>query len=98
MMSSVTTVVAVLVLLAFLPVTIKWIQRRIGGDSTRVVQASSVVSAVAVGPSQRVVTVEVGPPGDRKWLVLGVTAQSITLLHSLAGVPEVVPGESSRQP
>ena len=59
MMSSITTVVAVLVLLAFLPVTIKWIQRRIGGDSTRVVQASSVVSAVAVGPSQRVVTVEV---------------------------------------
>ena len=58
MMSSITTVVAVLVLLAFLPVTIKWIQRRIGGDSTRVVQASSVVSAVAFGPSQLVVTVE----------------------------------------
>ena len=51
-----------------------------------------------IDPTERVVTVEVGPPGDRKWLVLGVTAQSITLLHSLAGVPEVVPGESSRQP
>ena len=56
------------------------------------------VATLALSPNQRVVTVEVGPPGDRKWLVLGVTAQSITLLHSLAGVPEVVPGESSRQP
>ena len=73
------------VLLALVPVGIKWVQRRVavGGAGTNSV--SRVVSAVAVGPHQRVVTVEVGPEGDRVWLTLGVTAQTITCLHS-AGV------------
>lgn len=44
---------------------------------------SKVVSAVAVGPQQRVVTVEVGPEDGRTWLVLGVTAQQIQCLHVL---------------
>jgi flagellar protein FliO/FliZ len=43
---------------------------------------SKIVSAVAVGPHQRVVTVEVGPEGARTLLVLGVTAQTISCLHS----------------
>lgn len=94
-MSSITSVLAILVLLAFIPMGVKWVQRRVSRDATVVAQASSVVSAVAVGPHQRVVTVEVGPRGDRTWLVLGVTAQSITLLHSLASVAEVVAGENS---
>ena len=92
MMSSITTVVGLLALLALLPTGIKWIQRRVGGNTAVAVQASSVVSAVAVGPQQRVVTIEVGPRGDRTWLVLGVTAQSITLLHSLPGLPDAAPG------
>jgi flagellar protein FliO/FliZ len=96
MMSSITTVVGLLALLALLPMGIKWIQRRVGGNAAVAAQASSVVSAVAVGPQQRVVTVEVGPRGDRTWLVLGVTAQSITLLHSLAGLPDAAPAESSQ--
>ena len=44
--------------------------------------APRVISAVAVGPHQRVVTVEVGPESARTWLILGVTAQSITCLHN----------------
>jgi flagellar protein FliO/FliZ len=39
---------------------------------------------VAVGPHQRVVTVEVGPQDARIWLVLGVTQQSIGCLHTIA--------------
>lgn len=97
MMSSITTAVGLLALLALLPMGIKWIQRRVGGNAAvSAHEASSVVSAVAVGPQQRVVTVEVGPRGDRTWLVLGVTAQSITLLHSLAGLPDVAPTERSQ--
>jgi flagellar protein FliO/FliZ len=96
MMSSITTVVALLALLALLPMGIKWIQRRVGGNAAVAARVSSVVSAVAVGPQQRVVTVEVGPRGDRTWLVLGVTAQSITLLHSLTGLPDAVPADSSQ--
>lgn len=72
------------VLLALVPVALKWVQRRSVGGSTGIASASRVVSAVAVGPHQRVVTVEVGPEGSRTWLTLGVTAQAITCLHSAA--------------
>jgi flagellar protein FliO/FliZ len=70
------------VLLALAPVGLKWAQRRIGGKGAGVTPMSRIISAVAVGPHQRVVTVEVGPEGARIWLTLGVTAQSITCLHS----------------
>lgn len=45
------------------------------------------VASVAVGPQQRIVTVEVVEAGERRWLVLGVTAQQITHLHTLAAPP-----------
>ena len=41
-----------------------------------------LVSALALGPQQRVMTVEVGPAEARVQLVLGVTAQHITCLYS----------------
>lgn len=67
-------------LLAAVPFGIKWVQSRAtGGTSTA--GTLSLVSAVAVGPHQRVVTVEAGPEGARVWLTLGVTAQTITPLH-----------------
>ncbi len=72
------------VLLALLPAGLKWVQRRSAGGASASASASRVISAVAVGPHQRVVTVEVGPEGARTWLTLGVTAQAITCLHSAA--------------
>jgi flagellar protein FliO/FliZ len=83
MTQTIFSVVAFLVLLALLPLWIRWIQRRTPGGTTAS-GASKIVSAVAVGPHQRVVTVEVGPEGARTWLVLGVTAQAVTCLHSVA--------------
>src|ERR1700748_3234122 len=72
------------VLLALLPAGIRWLQRRSGLLGLPAMgPASKVVSAVAVGPTQRVVTVEVGPENARVWLVLGVTSQSVTCLHSV---------------
>lgn len=67
-------------LLAAVPFAIKWIQRRAPGGLAAA-KNLSLVSAVAVGPHQRVVTVETGPEGARVLLTLGVTAQSITALH-----------------
>ena len=75
-------VVLFVVLMAMLPLGIKWMQRRTGGVSAVAGANSRVISAVAVGPQQRVVTVEVGPEGGRTWLVLGVTAQNITCLFT----------------
>ena len=78
------SVVFFVVLLALVPVGLKWVQRRTGGVVPGSAAANKIVSAVGVGPQQRVVTVEVGPEGARVWLTLGVTAQNITCLHTVA--------------
>lgn len=90
MTQTLLSVAVFVVLLAMLPWGVRWLQRNVG--TARLAQSSSsrVVSAVAVGPHQRVVTVEVGPEGARVWLVLGVTAQTVTCLHSSpAETPDV---------
>jgi flagellar protein FliO/FliZ len=78
------SVVLFVVLLALVPLGLKWVQRRTGAGVPGSAAATKIVSAVGVGPHQRVVTVEVGPEGGRVWLTLGVTAQNITCLHILA--------------
>jgi flagellar protein FliO/FliZ len=75
-------VVLFVVVRSMVPLAIKWAQRRVGGGLPANVSGSRLVSVVAVGPQQKVVTVEVGPDNARTWLVLGVTAQNITCLHS----------------
>lgn len=82
MSSTLFSVGLFLLVLVLLPFGLKWLQRRAAGGGTASASAARVVSAVAVGPHQRVVTVEVGPEGARTWLTLGVTAQNITCLHS----------------
>lgn len=42
------------------------------------------VGTMPLSASQRLVTVEVGQGEDRLWLVLGVTPNSITTLHTMA--------------
>lgn len=83
MTQTLMTVVLFVVVLALVPVGLKWVQRRAVGGASSMASAPRVISAVAVGPHQRVVTVEVGPEGARIWLTLGVTAQSITCLHQV---------------
>ena len=75
-------VAAFVLLLALVPAALKWTQARVGGGIRGTDVAIRLVSAVAVGPQQRVVTVEVGPPNARTTLVLGVTQQAVTCLHS----------------
>lgn len=89
MTQTLLSVVLFVAVLAMLPWGIRWIQRRTQGGMAAATLSSRLVGALAVGPQQRVVTVEVGPPGARMWLVLGVTAQNITCLHSMpAGAPD----------
>ena len=77
-------VVLFVVVLALIPAGLKWVQNRSVAGGFGATSASRVISAVAVGPHQRVVTVEVGTSGARVWLTLGVTSQAIVLLHSAA--------------
>ncbi len=76
------SVLLFVVLLALVPVGLKWLQARAGGKLSGVSGVSRVVSAVSVGTHQKVVTVEVGPPEARVWLTLGVTPQHISCLHT----------------
>lgn len=70
-----------LVAIACLPLLTKWLMGRYAFGKGIAGSEAKVVSIVAVGPSQRVVTLEAGPEHDRLCLVLGVTSQSITCLH-----------------
>ena len=94
MTQTLISVAAFVVLLAMLPWGVKWLQRNVGQGGLAQSNTSKVVSAVAVGPHQRVVTVEVGPEGARVWLVLGVTAQTVTCLHSSPVAGGAGPGKA----
>ena len=69
------------VFIALIPVGLKWVQRRAVANAGNVGSASRIISTIAVGPHQRIITIEVGPESERSWLTLGVTAQTITCLH-----------------
>jgi flagellar protein FliO/FliZ len=81
-----------LAILASIPLLL-WLFKRsqmLGGHAG----SNGTARTVAVMPlsaSQRVVTVEVGRGEERLWLVLGVTPQSITTLHTMAALPPVAP-------
>jgi len=51
-----------------------------------------LVASLPLGAQQRLLTVEVGEGASRRWLVLGVTGQSITTLHTL-DEPPALPDE-----
>ena len=70
-------------LLVSLPFLIDRIKKRYGFAQTVPAAQSRVVSALSLGPHQKVITVETGPSQARIWLVLGVTQQSIQCLHSM---------------
>ena len=72
-----------LAILALIPLAL-WLLKRTpaGGSSAQGVMRS--VAVLPLAPNQRLVTVEVGRGDTRRWLVLGVSAQSITTLHEMA--------------
>ena len=70
-------------IVVMIPVAL-WLLKRTpmggGGPASGVLRS---VAALPLSASQRIVTVEVGQGESRRWLVLGVTAQSITTLHTM---------------
>ena len=49
------------------------------------------VATLALSPNQRIITIEVGHGDQRQWLVLGVTAQNISTLHSMPAQGDAPP-------
>jgi flagellar protein FliO/FliZ len=85
-----------LAILALIPVAL-WLLKRtpIGGAASNP-QLMRSVAVLPLSQGQRIVTVEVGTGPDRRWLVLGVTPQQITALHSMA--PQEPEAQQGAQP
>ncbi|MFM2056509.1 MAG: hypothetical protein RLY71_894 [Pseudomonadota bacterium] len=78
-----------------------WLLRRSGqgGSATRLAgPGMRVVGSLALGPGQRLVTVEMGEGAQRRWLVLGVTAHSITPLRSIDAPPPLPAAQAPAVP
>ena len=74
-------------ILAMIPLALWLLKRTPAGALLGGTSGGNVLRTVAALPlaaNQRIVTVEVGMGADRRWLVLGVTAQQITTLHTMA--------------
>ena len=72
-----------LFIVALIPLALWLIKRSPMGGAMGAGQLTRVISTTALGPNQRLVTVEVGQGEARQWLVLGITAQTITTVHTL---------------
>ena len=75
-----------LVILAAIPLVLWLVKRTPYGAamSGGAVGVGRMVGSLPLGPNQKLVTVEVGQGEERRWLVLGVTPQSIHALHTLS--------------
>ena len=78
--SGFSSLLGFIAVIAMIPVAL-WLLKRtpMGGAASGNLMRS--VAAMPLSPNQRLVTVEVGQGDQRRWLVLGITAQNITTLH-----------------
>jgi flagellar protein FliO/FliZ len=84
-------------IVVMIPVAL-WLLKRtpMGGGAGHGAMRS--IAALPLSTNQRIVTVEVGQGIDRRWLVLGVTAQNITTLHTMAPQAEAIPATAQVVP
>lgn len=81
-------------IIALIPVAL-WLLKRMPMGAMAAQGGLRSVATLALSPNQRVVTVEVGSGDERRWLVLGVSPQSVTLLRDMAAQGEApTPGPS----
>ena len=92
-----TSILWFIAVIAMIPAAL-WLLKRtpMGGGATHGLMRS--VAMLPLSPSQRIVTVEVGQGDERQWLVLGVTANSITTLHTMAPQAEAPPAAGTPVP
>ena len=88
MTSGFTSLLWFIAILAMIPAAL-WLLKRtpMGGSASHGLMRS--IAVLPISPSQKLLTVEVGQGDERRWLVLGVTAQSITTLHTM--LPQEAP-------
>ncbi|HNU10536.1 MAG TPA: flagellar biosynthetic protein FliO [Rubrivivax sp.] len=72
-----------IVVIAAIPVTL-WLLKRTPMAQAALPGAARTVSVLPLSGSQRLVTIEVGQGNERQWLLLGVSPQGISKLHTMA--------------
>jgi flagellar protein FliO/FliZ len=77
------------VVVAAIPVALWLFKRTPMGAAASSSGLMRTVAVLPLAPGQRLMTVEVGHGEQRRWLVLGVTAQQITALHEMPPGAEV---------
>ncbi|MDO8419219.1 MAG: flagellar biosynthetic protein FliO [Rubrivivax sp.] len=85
-------------IVAAIPVVL-WLLKRtpVGGGTGAATGSPRPVAVLPLSASQRLVTVEVGQGEQRQWLVLGVTPQGITALHTMPAQAQAE-GSALQQP
>jgi len=84
-------------IIALIPIVLRLLKRtHVGGATAHGLMRS--IAVLPMSPSQRLVTVEVGSGDQRRWLVLGVTAQGITTLHTMAPQDDALPAPAQVPP
>jgi flagellar protein FliO/FliZ len=83
-----TSLLWFIAIIVMIPVAL-WLLKRtpMGGGAAQGFMRS--VAMLPLSPNQRIVTIEVGQGDQRQWLVLGVTASTITTLHTMAPQAEL---------
>lgn len=86
-------------IIAAIPVAL-WLLKRtpVGGAAGGPAGTPRPLAVLPLSASQRLVTVEVGQGGQRMWLVLGVTPQGITTLHTMPAQAPVEAGAAQLPP
>ena len=86
-----------LAILALIPLAL-WLLKRTPAGGAGASGLLRTVAVLPLAPNQRVVTIEVGSGEERRWLVLGVTGQQITTLHSMAPQDEAAATPATDSP
>ena len=85
--TAITSALWFVAILAMIPLALWLLKRSPAGARFSGAAAGGAMRHVAALPlsaSHRIVTVEVGQGDSRRWLVLGVTPQSISMLYTIA--------------
>lgn len=85
-------------IIAMIPLAL-WLLKRspMGAAMGAAGAPAKVVASLPLGPNQRVLTLEVGQGDERRWLLVGVTPQNITALHTLTPPPAAAASDAPAQ-
>ncbi len=83
MLQNATPAIVLLIVMVGIAWLLQRYRRQLPGAAGRAGPALRVLSSLALGPQQRVVTLQIGQGADSVCLVLGVAPNGVTALHQM---------------